>query len=93
MPISIKNARSVATLAAVSASDDDLPYIASELETIIAWINQLQAVDVSDVQLNSDVQSMPERADRVIEHNMCSKILANAPDVVDQWFAVPKIIK
>ncbi|MDR1908100.1 MAG: Asp-tRNA(Asn)/Glu-tRNA(Gln) amidotransferase subunit GatC [Holosporales bacterium] len=93
MAISDKNVKNVAKLAGISLSEDEVLYVTSELDSIMTWINQLQAVDVSDVQIHGDSVSMPERPDCVTEHNACSKILANAPDAVDQWFAVPKIIK
>lgn len=91
--ISNKAVKNVAKLARISISDDEIPYIASELEGIMSWIDKLQSVDVSDIQLNNGAPSMPERDDRVIERNVCMKILDNAPDAVDQWIAVPKMIK
>ncbi|MDR0631509.1 MAG: Asp-tRNA(Asn)/Glu-tRNA(Gln) amidotransferase subunit GatC [Holosporales bacterium] len=91
--ISNKTVKSVARLAKIRIADDEIPYIASELEGIMSWIDQLQSVDVSDIQLNNDSPSMPEREDRVTERNVCMKILDNVPDVVDQWIAVPKMIK
>ncbi|MDR1598203.1 MAG: Asp-tRNA(Asn)/Glu-tRNA(Gln) amidotransferase subunit GatC [Holosporales bacterium] len=93
MGISNQNVKNIAKLAAISLSEDEVPFISSELDSIMTWINQLQDVDVSSITLHNDATSLPERADVVTERDMCVKILANAPDSVDQWFAVPKIIK
>lgn len=83
----------VARLASIRLSKEEEAFMSKELNAVMEWIDRLAEVDVSDVTLHVATTSMPERADVVTEGNRRDEILANAPDAVDQWFAVPKMIK
>lgn len=83
----------VARLASIRLSEDEQAFMGQELNAVMSWIDRLAEVDVSDVVLHVETASMPERADIVTSGNHRDEILANAPDSVDQWFAVPKMIK
>lgn len=93
MSICEKDIHNIAKLANIYIPKEKIAYMASELDSIMHWIDQLKTVDISNVVLHQNLQSMPERKDIVTESNCRSEILANAPDAIDQWFSVPKIIK
>lgn len=83
----------VARLASIRLSQEEEAFMSKELDAVMEWIDRLAEVDVSDVTLHVETTSMPERADVVTEENRRDEVLSNAPDAVDQWFAVPKMIK
>lgn len=93
--IDLETARRVAKLARIAVSDEKLPALASELSNIITFMEQLNEVDVSGVEPMTSVTPMrlKRRQDVVSDGNMQAKILANAPDAREGFFAVPKVVE
>ena len=69
--------------------------LAAELSGIMAWIEQLNEVDVEGVEpMTSAVAAkLPLRDDVVTEGDQADKVLANAPRRVDNFFVVPKVVE
>ena len=95
MSIDIETARKVAHLARIKVEDDALPALASEFNTILGFIEQLQEVDVDGVEPMVSVTPMrlKRREDVVTDGNQPQKVLANAPDAREGFFAVPKVVE
>ena len=95
MSIDIETARKVAHLARIKVEDDALPALASEFNTILGFIEQLQEVDVSGVEPMVSVTPMrlKRREDVVTDGSQADKVLANAPDAREGFFAVPKVVE
>ena len=95
MSIDTDTARKVAHLARIRVEEDDLPALASEFNTILGFIEQLQEVDVEGVEPMVSVTPMrlKRRADVVTDGNQAAKVLANAPDAREGFFAVPKVVE
>lgn len=91
MSITVKNMENIAKLASIKLLPEETEYFASEINSIMHWIDQLQKVDVSGVK-DGPTHSMPERQDVVTEHPRTLEVLENAPDAQSDWFGVPKII-
>ncbi|KPQ06592.1 MAG: bifunctional aspartyl-tRNA(Asn) / glutamyl-tRNA(Gln) amidotransferase subunit GatC [Rhodobacteraceae bacterium HLUCCA12] len=93
--IDLETARRVAKLARIAVPDENLPALADELSQIITFMEQLNEVDVDGVEPMTSVTPMrlKRRADRVTEGNMQDKILSNAPDAREGFFAVPKVVE
>jgi aspartyl-tRNA(Asn)/glutamyl-tRNA(Gln) amidotransferase subunit C len=89
----------IATLARIKVADGDLDRMAGELQTIMSWIEQLNAVDTKGVEpMTSAVEVvLPQRADVVNDGGYAEKVLANARDPVTQgeggFFTVPKVVE
>jgi len=71
-----------------------------ELNNILGWVEQLGEVDVSGVEPMTAVIPNKLRmrediinADPLTGGNVRDKVLANAPDAEDGFFAVPKVIE
>jgi aspartyl-tRNA(Asn)/glutamyl-tRNA(Gln) amidotransferase subunit C len=92
MSISSKDVRNLSKLAGIRIMETEEEALAKDLSTIFQWIDTLKEVDVSKIQLHEEIHSTPERADVVTESPQPKAILANAPDVLEDWFAVPKVI-
>lgn len=88
-----KETRRLSELAGLALQPEEVAHYTQEVSAILHWIERLQEVDVSSIELHEANESMPERDDQVTEPNRCEDILANAPDDQEGWFAVPKMIQ
>jgi aspartyl-tRNA(Asn)/glutamyl-tRNA(Gln) amidotransferase subunit C len=95
MSIDTETARRVAHLARIAVQPGDLPKLAQELSRILAFMEQLNEVDVSGVEPMTSVTPMrlKRRADGVTDGGYQAKILSNAPDAREGFFAVPKVVE
>jgi len=95
MSIDIDTARRVAHLARIRVEEGDLPALAGELSNILTFMEQLNEVDIEGVEPMTSVTPMrlKRREDVVTDGNMQDKILKNAPDAREGFFAVPKVVE
>jgi aspartyl-tRNA(Asn)/glutamyl-tRNA(Gln) amidotransferase subunit C len=95
MSIDIETARKVAHLARIRVEEDRLPALAEEFNNILGFIEQLNEVNVDDVEPMTSVTPMrlKRRADVVTDGSYQEKILSNAPDAREGFFAVPKVVE
>jgi aspartyl-tRNA(Asn)/glutamyl-tRNA(Gln) amidotransferase subunit C len=95
MAIDRETARRVAHLARIEVAEGDLERIAGELSAILGFMDRLAEVDVDGVEPMSSVTPMPLkwREDVVTEGGDRARVLANAPEARDGFFAVPKVVE
>jgi aspartyl-tRNA(Asn)/glutamyl-tRNA(Gln) amidotransferase subunit C len=95
MAIDAETVRKVARLARIREREDRLEPLATELNGIIQWIEQLAEVDTEGVEpMTSAVAvTLPMRDDVVTEGGDASIILANAPLSRGGFFVVPKVVE
>ncbi len=95
MAIDVATVRKVARLARIAEPEDRLESLASELNGIMAWIEQLSEVNTDGVEpMTSAVeQPLPMRDDVVTEGGDPRLVLANAPKSKDNFFVVPKVVE
>lgn len=95
MSIDTETAARVAKLARIKVEDDALPALANEFNTILGFIEQLNEVDVEGVEPMVSVEPMrlKRREDVVTEGGQADRILKNAPDAREGFFAVPKVVE
>ncbi len=95
MSIDTETARKVAHLARIRVEEADLPALAGELSNILTFMEQLTEVDVDGVEPMTSVTPMrlKRRADVVTDGEMAEKVLSNAPDAREGFFAVPKVVE
>lgn len=95
MSITEAEARKVAHLARIAVADEALPALAAELNGILHFMEQLNEVDVDGVEPMTGVTPMrlKRRGDEVTAGSMPDRILANAPDAREGFFAVPKVVE
>ncbi len=93
--IDLETARRVAKLARIRVPEENLPALADELSQILTFMEQLNEVDVEGVEPMTSVTPMrlKRRADVVTEGGMPARILSNAPDAREGFFAVPKVVE
>ncbi|WP_172326758.1 Asp-tRNA(Asn)/Glu-tRNA(Gln) amidotransferase subunit GatC [Mangrovicoccus sp. HB161399] len=95
MSIDEGTAAKVAKLARIKVEPEELPHLAAEFNNILGFIEQLGEVDVEGVEPMVSVTPMrlKRRQDGVTDGNMQDKILSNAPDAREGFFAVPKVVE
>ncbi len=95
MSIDQNTAAKVAKLARIKVEDDSLPALAQEFNNILGFIEQLNEVDVEGVEPMTSVTPMrlKRREDVVTDGDMPEKVLKNAPDAREGFFAVPKVVE
>jgi len=95
MSIDKDTAAKVAKLARIKVEDAALPALAKEFNAVLGFIEQLSEVDVEGVEPMVSVTPMrlKRREDVVTDGNMQDKILSNAPDAREGFFAVPKVVE
>ena len=95
MSIDIDTARKVAHLARIQVAEADLPKLADQLSGILTFMEQLNEVNVEGVEPMTSVTPMrlKRRVDVVTDGGYPEKILSNAPDAREGFFAVPKVVE
>ena len=87
--------RRIAHLSRIAVGDDEVERLGQELNAILAFVEELNAVDVSGVEPLTSVlpMQMKKRSDVVTDGGFADDILANAPEREDHFFVVPKVIE
>ncbi|WP_349361295.1 Asp-tRNA(Asn)/Glu-tRNA(Gln) amidotransferase subunit GatC [Stappia sp.] len=95
MSVDIDTVKRVAHLARIKVTDEEAGKMTGELNTILAFVEQLDEVDVSGVEPMTSVvkQDMKKRADVVDDGGYPDRVVANAPASEDDFFMVPKVVE
>ncbi len=93
--VSAETVRKVARLSRLHVDEARLPHLADEMNAILAWIEQLQEVDIDGVEPMTSAVEMaaPMREDAITDGNIRDKILANAPKAEAGYFVVPRSVE
>lgn len=97
-PVSLDPAtvRRIAKLARLHVEPEEIPALQRDLGGILAWIEQLNEVDVEGVEpMAGATQGMALRLrpDVVDDGGLEAEVLANAPDRAGPFFTVPKVVE
>ncbi|MGN0905304.1 MAG: Asp-tRNA(Asn)/Glu-tRNA(Gln) amidotransferase subunit GatC [Alphaproteobacteria bacterium] len=96
MSIDKDSVKRLATLSRLRIPEENMDEMVGEITKIIGWVEQLSDVNTDGiVPMNSVVEDMtlPERKDVVTDGNIRDQILANAPETMDGYFLVPKMVE
>ncbi len=95
MSVDDKTVRRVARLARLKVAEVDVPRLAGELNTILAFVEQLNEVNVEGVEPLTSVvnQAMKMREDVVTDGGYPKDVTRNAPASEDDFFMVPKVVE
>ncbi len=95
MAVDVDTVRRVARLARIAEPEERLAPLAGELNGILAWIAQLDEVDVEGVEpmTTSVAAGLPLRDDVVSDGGDAARVLRNAPKTAHGFFVVPKVVE
>ena len=95
MSVDAATVRRIAHLARIAVTDAEVPHLQGELNAMLAFVEQLQEVNVDGVEPMTSVMpmDMKKRADVVNDGEIADDVVKNAPDTVNQFFLVPKVVE
>ncbi len=95
MSVDATTVRRIAHLARIAVADQEIEHLRGELNAILAFVEQLSAVEVSGVEPMTAVtpMAMKQRADRVTDGDIPDDIVKNAPVREDHFFVVPRVVE
>jgi aspartyl-tRNA(Asn)/glutamyl-tRNA(Gln) amidotransferase subunit C len=95
MSVDAATVRRIAHLARIAVTDAEVPHLQGELNAMLAFVEQLQEVNVEGVEPMTSVMpmQMKKREDVVNDGDIVDAVTANAPDAQDNFFLVPKVLE
>jgi aspartyl-tRNA(Asn)/glutamyl-tRNA(Gln) amidotransferase subunit C len=93
MTITQETVEHVAKLARLELTPDEVQRYTQDLTNILSLVEQLNSVDLSQVEVEMDItEAAVLREDKATREFTRDELMANAPDVEDGFFRVPKIL-
>ncbi len=95
MSVDAATVRRIAHLARIAVTDAEVPHLQGELNAMLAFVEQLQEVNVDGVEPMTSVMpmEMKKRVDVVTDGEIVDAVTANAPAAEGNFFAVPKVVE
>ncbi len=95
MSVDLPTVRRIATLARIALPEAEIAHLQGELNAILAFVAELDGVDVAGVEPMTSVMPMRLRLrpDVVTDGGIADTIVDNAPATDDHYFVVPKVIE
>ena len=87
--------KKVARLARIEVPEEKREALASQVGSIITWVEKLSEVDTQNVEPLTNVSEMNLRLnkDEITDGNIAQDVLQNSKDAKYGYFAVPKVIE
>ena len=85
----------IAKLTRLKVKDNEIAELSSQLSSILDWVEQLDEVNTSKVEPLSNVSmsELPLRKDEKVDDDKSNEILLNAPEKLENYFVVPKVVE
>ena len=95
MSVDADTVRRIGRLARIRITEEEVAAFEGELNAILGFVEQLNAVDVEGIEPMTSVTPMQlrRREDVVSDGGYAEKIVANAPISEDDFFMVPKVVE
>jgi aspartyl-tRNA(Asn)/glutamyl-tRNA(Gln) amidotransferase subunit C len=95
MSVDKDTVRRIARLARLALDESQIAAMESELNAMLAWVEQLQEVDCAGVEPMTSVvaQRLKMREDVVSDGGYPDDLMKNAPLSEDHFFVVPKVVE
>jgi aspartyl-tRNA(Asn)/glutamyl-tRNA(Gln) amidotransferase subunit C len=95
MSVDKDTVRRIAKLARLAVGEDRVAPMVDELNGIFRWVEQLNEVNVEGIAPLTSVveQRLKMRDDVITDGDQASELMANAPEGVDHFFVVPKVVE
>ena len=95
MKIDKNTINKIARLSRIKLDDKESEDYIKDLNSILDWVDQLNEVNTENIEPLSNISSsiLPKREDVPKDTNSSDEILENAPDKLEGFFAVPKVVE
>ena len=87
--------RCIAKFARIAVDEDQAASMETELNALLAWVEQLHEVNVEGIAPMTSVveQRLKMREDVVTDGGYAEDLMKNAPQAEDHFFVVPKVVE
>ena len=91
----IEDARKTARLSRLAMDDAELAMRVPQMVSILKFVEQLKEVDTATTEPLANVVdiALKLREDRVDDGDVQEEVLANAPEALEGFFVVPKVVE
>ena len=95
MSVDAATVRRIAHLARIAVKESEVPHLEGELNAMLAFVEQLEEVNVEGVEPMTSVipMEMKKRPDVVNDGEIADDIVRNAPETQGHFFLVPKVVE
>jgi aspartyl-tRNA(Asn)/glutamyl-tRNA(Gln) amidotransferase subunit C len=95
MSVDADTVRRIAHLARIAVAESEIEHLKGELNTMLAFVEQLAEVNVANVEPMTSVtpMAMKKRVDEVTDGGIAADVVKNAPASDDNFFVVPKVVE
>lgn len=95
MSIDKETVRKVAGLARLKLNEEELERFTPQVAGIVKWVEMLSEVNTDNVAPLANVVNidLKLRPDAITDGGYQTEILANAPEAVEGFFVVPKVVE
>jgi len=95
MSVDAATVRRIAHLARIAVTEAEVPHLQGELNAMLAFVEQLSEVNVDGVEPMTSVtpMEMKKRVYVVNDGEIADDVVKNAPDTVNHFFLVPKVVE
>ena len=85
----------IAKLTRLKIKDNEIAELSAQLSSIIDWVELLNEVNTDNICPLSNVSKveLPLRKDEKIDEDKSNEILSNAPEKLENYFVVPKVVE
>ena len=95
MKIDKKTILKIAKLSKIKLKENEIEEFTNNLSSILDWVEQLNETDTDNIEPLNNVSSskLPLREDKTVSNNSSNQVLNNAPEKVEEYFIVPKVVE
>lgn len=95
MALNQQTIENLSTLSRLKLSADKEEKILADLQSILDWVEELKEVNIEGVEpLVSVTQgNAPMRQDEVTDGGLQKELMLNAPEQIQGFYTVPKVVK
>ena len=95
MKIDKNTINKIARLSRIRLEDKESEDFIKDLNSILDWVEQLNEINTDNIEPLSNISSsiLLKREDISNDTNSSEEILENAPDKLEGFFAVPKVVE
>ena len=85
----------IAKLSRIKLKESEIDKLSNQLSTILDWVEQLSEVNTDNIEplSNISMSKLPLREDAENNIDKSKDVLSNAPEKLENYFVVPKVVE
>ena len=85
----------IAKLSRIKININEVDELSTQLSSILKWVEQLNEVNTDNVKplSNVSISDLPLREDKEVTQDNSKEVLKNAPEQLENYYVVPKVVE